>query len=154
MATSNTKKSKKRPLNIRERKFVKSIIEGKSAAQAMRDAGYSERMAKSCASEKLVKTSETIQQLMEKKGLTDDYLLQGLLEGTKATKVISATVIAKNGEGMKDADSMSKDFIDVDDFPTRHKYIETGLKLKGHLRDKLDISGDIVVEVVKFGSKD
>ena len=49
---------------------------------------------------------------------------------------------------------MSKDFIDVDDFPTRHKYIETGLKLKGHLRDKLDISGDIVVEVVKFGSKD
>jgi len=154
VATSNTKKSKKRPLNIRERKFVKSIIEGKSAAQAMRDAGYSERMAKSCASEKLVKTSETIQQLMEKKGLTDDYLLQGLLEGTKATKNISCIVIAPNGEGQKDANSTTRDFVEVDDFPTRHKYLETGFKLKGHLRDKLDISGDIIVEVVKFGAKD
>ena len=154
MATPTTKKSKKKPLNIRERKFVKSIIEGKSAAQAMRDAGYSERMAKSCASEKLVKTSETIQQLMEKKGLTDDYLLQGLLEGTKATKNISCIVIAPNGEGQKDANSMTRDFVEVADFPTRHKYLETGFKLKGHLRDKLDISGDIIVEVVKFGAKD
>lgn len=148
MATSPPKKKqKKRPLNIRERKFIKGIIAGKTAAQAMREAGYSERTSLCCSTQKLRETSETIQALMNKKGISDDYLLDGLLEGTKATKVISATIIARNGEGMKDADSMSKDFIDVDDFPTRHKYIETGLKLKGHLRDKLDVehSGNITV---------
>ena len=157
MATSNTKKKqKKKPLTIRERKLIKALVAGQTPTAAMKTAGYSKETAEGKAAKKVGESriQETLQELMEKKGLTDDYLLQGLLEGTKATKVISATVIAKNGEGMKDADSMSKDFIDVDDFPPRHKYIETGLKLKGHLRDKLNISGDIVVEVVKFGSKD
>jgi len=156
VATSNTKKSKKRPLNIRERKFIKALGEGLSPADAMRKAGYAENTAIYKSGEKLRKVKEPVQKIMERLGLTDEYLLTGFKEGTKATKVISAIVIAKNGEGMKDADSMTKDFVDVDDFAVRHKYYETLAKISGLLKDKIDVSGDIVVEVVRFanGAKD
>jgi hypothetical protein len=43
-------------------------------------------------------------------------------EGLKADKVISCNVIAPNGEGMKDANSMTKDFVDVPDHQARHKF--------------------------------
>ena len=157
MATPTTKKKQKsKPLTIRERKLIKALINGQPPTTAMKTAGYSKETAKAKAGKKVRESriQETLQELMEKKGLTDDYLLQGLLEGTKATKNISCIVIAPNGEGQKDANSMTRDFVEVADFPTRHKYIETGFKIKGHLRDKLDISGDIIVEVVKFGAKD
>jgi hypothetical protein len=43
-------------------------------------------------------------------------------EGLRADKVISCNVIAPNGEGMKDANSMTKDFVDVPDHQARHKF--------------------------------
>jgi hypothetical protein len=46
---------------------------------------------------------------------------------------------------MKDADSMSKDFVEVEDFLTRHKYLETALKLKGHLIHKDQKEGVTVI---------
>lgn len=127
-------------LNIRERKFIKGLMEGLSAAEAMRQAGYAESTAVAKQAEKLAKVGETIQDLMEKRGLTDDRLLETLEEGLVATKVISAIVIkGKDGDpaderdGMKDAHSLTRDFVDVEDYPTRHRYMETGLKLKGYL---------------------
>jgi hypothetical protein len=149
-AMAEKAKPKKKTPSIRERKLIKGIIEGKSGIQAMKDAGYADSTAWKKGSQKLAQLKPNIQELMEKKGLTDDYLIDGLMEGTKATKVISATIVAKNGEGMKDADSMSKDFIDVEDYLTRHKYIETGFKLKGHLRDKIDLAGDVTIEIISY----
>lgn len=105
----------------------------------MRIAGFAKSTANRKAADKMAELAPTIQALMEKRGLTDDRLLDVLDRGLEATKVISCNIIAIGGEGMKDADSMTKDFVDVPDFATQHKYLDTGLKLKGHLRDKLDI---------------
>ena len=91
MATSNTKKKqKKKPLTIRERKLIKALVAGQTPTAAMKTAGYSKETAERKAAKKVGESriQETLQELMEKKGLTDDYLLQGLLEGTKATKHI------------------------------------------------------------------
>jgi predicted transcriptional regulator len=43
-------------------------------------------------------------------------------EGLHANKVISCNVISSDGEGMKDANSMTKDFVDVPDHQSRHKF--------------------------------
>jgi|WetSurMetagenome_2_1015567.scaffolds.fasta_scaffold957761_1 hypothetical protein len=136
------KKPAKKKLSIRERKFIKGLIEGKSPSKAMVDAGYTQYTAWAKAKEKVkeVQVSETIQALMEKRGISDDRLTEVLEKGLEATKVISALIIAKDGEGMKDANSMTRDFVDVEDYAIRHKYLETGLKLKGHLRDKIDLT--------------
>lgn len=110
---------------------------GEPPTAAMRTAGYSDYTARSKAVPKVreSKIAETIQELMDRKGITDERLLDVLEDGLKATKVISAMVIAKSGEGMADANSMTKDFVEVDDYAVRHKYMETGLKMKGHLKD-------------------
>jgi hypothetical protein len=124
------KKKKSERLKIRERKFIKAILDGKCPTDAMREAGYAENTALYKSGEKLKKVKSTIQQLMEKRGLTDDRLLEVLEQGLESKKVIAANIIAPNGEGMKDANSLTKDFIEVEDFATRHKYLDTALKLK------------------------
>lgn len=133
-------KDKKDDLNIRERKFIKGLMDGLTPTEAMRQAGYAENTALVKAGEKLEKVKPTIKDLMDKRGLTDDKLLETLEEGLSATKVISAIVIkgkeedpADERDGMKDAHSLTRDFVDVEDYPTRHRYMETGLKLKGYL---------------------
>jgi phage terminase small subunit len=81
-----TVKKHRKGLSIRERKFVKALVEGKTPTQAMREAGYAESTALAKQSEKVGKLGVTIQSLMDKKGLTDDYLLDVLMQGLQATK--------------------------------------------------------------------
>ena len=116
----------------------------------MIDAGYTERTAHGECSNKAKELAPTIQALMEKKGLTDSMLLGVLDDGLKANKVISCNIIALDKEGMKDADSMTKDFVDVEDHPTRHKFLDTALKLKRHLDKDEDKNQQITVILQKW----
>lgn len=127
---------KKTRLSKRDNKTIKEVLRGESFPKAMVKAGFKESTAKVKCGKKARELAPTIQALMEKKGLTDDRLLDVLDDGLRANKVISCNIIAPSGEGMADAHSMTKDFIDVDDHPTRHKFLETALKIKGHLREK------------------
>ena len=61
--------------------------------------------------------------IMENSGITDEFMMTKLKEGMESKKTIG---MGENSEK-------------VDDMPTRHKYLETGLKLKGHLDKKVDI---------------
>lgn len=81
-----TVKKHRKGLSIRERKFIKALVEGKTPTQAMREAGYAESTALAKQSEKVGKLAGTIQSLMDKKGLTDDYLMDVLIQGLQATK--------------------------------------------------------------------
>jgi hypothetical protein len=72
--------------------------------------------------------------------LPDLTLLDVLKEGLSATKVISAMVVAPDGEGMKDANSMTRDFVEVPDFMARHKYLDTAFRIKNRYpAEKKDI---------------
>ena len=89
-----------------------------SDTQAALKAGYAPATAKS-ASIKVEKggVKESIQALMERKGLTDEHLLDKTSEGlNKANKI----------HGSDD------NFVEVPDYGVRHKYLETALRLKGH----------------------
>lgn len=98
-------------------------------------AGYSENYARAKAYkiERLVKVG--MADAFERAGLTDKAIVSHAIEGLNANKVISCNVIAPNGEGMKEANSMTKDFVDVPDWQARHKYFETILKLTDKLRE-------------------
>jgi hypothetical protein len=136
---------RKGELTIPDRKVMLGILQGKNPTQAMRDAGYAAATANTKAGKKLQKLAPTIQKLMEQRGLSDDRLLDVLDDGLRANKVISCNIIALDKNGMKDADSMTKDFVDVDDHPTRHKFLETALKLKGHMDKKDDQAGVTII---------
>ena len=77
---------------------------------------------------------------MESHGLDMGRLLKVLDDGLSANKVISAMVINKKGDGMKQGNSMTKDFIDVPDHAIRHKYMETAGKWLGVEQEKEKVS--------------
>jgi len=125
-------------LTLKQRKLIKARAEGKTLQQAGEIAGYSKKTAGEIARQELAKpcVSEAFERLLDRI-CPDDLLANTYLDCIKATKVISANVIAPNGEGMADAHSMTKDFIDVPDFPTRLKASDSVAKLKGYLIDRV-----------------
>ena len=132
---------KRQKLNIRERKLIKGLMAGLTQSEAMRQAGYAEATVRSKSSQKVAEVTPTILEICERQGLTDDKLCDTVRLGLDADKVISAMVIAKDGEGMSDAHAMTKDFVEVPDWQSRLKAADIGLKLKGHMKDKTEVTG-------------
>lgn len=110
----NTKTPK---LSIKQSKALANLVEnGGNISKAMRDAGYSAATAKTPT--KLTQ-SQAFQYYMQEAGVTDEKLVQVLKDGLDASKTIVMG---------KDEDS----FVDIQpDHPTRHKFLETSLKIKG-----------------------
>lgn len=131
-------------LSLKKRKFLDKYIETGNFAEAAQYAGSKGKDVNSLSKAGRVLYDSLrfeVADLMEEMGLNDQKLMTVLNDGLQANKNISCNIIALNKEGMKDADSVTKDFIEVEDHPTRHKYLETALKLKGHLKDKLEVAG-------------
>jgi hypothetical protein len=122
-----------KPLSVKERNAVKNIASGMTAKDALVTAGYAESTATKKAHEIVGKSRivQAIHEVMEELGLTLPNILAVLKEGLAATKVISAMVIASDGEGMKDANSMTKDFVEVVDYKERRETVALSLKLLG-----------------------
>lgn len=73
-----------------------------------------------------------INELMGEAGISDQKLLTVLAQGVAATKPISALVLANTENGIvRTKDDEGR--IEVEDYATRHKYLETALKLKKRL---------------------
>jgi hypothetical protein len=140
---------KKTKLTIKERKLLQGIAKGLSVSAAARQAGYADSTSKVDVYKTLDKprVQTAFLAILEKKGITDDKLGQVIADGLDANKVISANVIAPNGEGMADAHSMTKDFVEVPDHPTRHKFVDTVCKLKSHYpNEKIDVKHSVGAE--------
>lgn len=78
----------------------------------------------------------------------DKALIEVGIDGLRAEKDISCNVIAQDGEGMKDANSMTKDFVKVPDYNTRHKYWHDLLVAKGKLKINGNGNGASVVNII------
>lgn len=112
-------------------------------AEVMRAAGYSEA------------TIHNPTKLTESKGWSnlleeyfpDEYLIKGLVEGTKAMKQLATRPVFKKDAPTSQSahelpPSKTGDFIEVPDHGVRYKYWELGTKIKGHLVEKKDITSD------------
>jgi hypothetical protein len=105
-------------MTTKQAKAIKHVIAGDSPHKAMKKAGYSPNTYKD--PKKLTK-SPAFAEVLEKAGISDEQLAKVLKDGLGATKAIVM--------GIKSEES----FVDVvPDHPTRHKFLETGLRLKGH----------------------
>lgn len=124
---------------LRERKFIEAYIENYGNATKAYMAShpdYSGDNAKVMGCRMLTKVNLSNDELMNMMGMTDAYLQEKLDEGLNAKKVISVIPIkAKeaqpNSPDLPEANSRNIEFVDVDDFAVRHKYLDTALKLKG-----------------------
>ena len=123
---------------LRERKFIKAYIENSgNATQAYMiiNPEIKKESARELGYRMLTKVDISMNEIMELMGTTDAYLNEILNEGLKATKVVSVIPIkpkeAQPSTGdLPDANSKNIEFVDVEDFAVRHKYLEMAYKLK------------------------
>jgi hypothetical protein len=153
------KKPTKKTLTARERRLIKALATAPSHYQALIEAGYPESTAKG-ASKRTIDTvvgkcsnSQKLMDALDKAGIDETKLAEKHAEGLEAYKVISA-VVMKTGKGAgkhKDADAGTHDFVEVPDFPARHKHVDTLHKIRGDFaKEELDISGDVTIEIVNY----
>jgi len=124
---------------LRERKFIKAYIENSgNATEAflVLSPNAKRETAGELGYRMLKKVDISVSELMEMMGTTDAYLNEVLNKGLEATKTISVIPIKpkeaqENETDLKDANSRNIEFVDVDDYAVRHKYLDTALKLKG-----------------------
>jgi len=124
---------------LRERKFIKAYIENSGNATKaflILNPTVKRKNAKEYGYRMLQKVDLQVNELMEMMGTTDAYLNQKLNEGLEATKTISVIPVKQkeaqeNSTDLPNANSKNIEFVDVDDFAVRHKYLDTALKLKG-----------------------
>ena len=126
----------KRKLTLKQAKWLKRLNETGSPTKAAQEVYDCQdvKTANTIGRENCEKLGINLRQLMDRMGLSDEKLVSKIAEGVDATKVISA--IVKNPAGdFVDANGKSNDFIEVPDYNAQHKFTETALKLKGHLRN-------------------
>lgn len=141
--------SKALELNPRQRKFLKYYVETGNASKAAKMAGYADYRVHPY--DILAKPSfqAAYNELLDKHGITDQKLLKVLSEGLNAKKL----VYVESGDVMENGLQKKVQEFD-DDYQTRHKYLETGLKLKKHLES--DTDGAIqrsIINIIRFEGK-
>ncbi len=118
MITKTADYQAKYKVSIKARKYISNKISGMSDYQAAIKAGYSRNTAVA-AKQNIENPSvqRMLNELMERHGLTDEYLIDKLVDGlSKPVKVsVSGFGVTK-----------------CPDYALRHKYLETALKLKGY----------------------
>lgn len=134
--------------DLQKRMFLKAYIEKGElglAYQAVKP--RTKKESAQVLGSKLYKTllSEIkFDELFEQLGFDDVNLAMGFIDGARATRTISATVIIKSDDPKvktKQANARDVDFIDVPDFATRHKYLESIARMRGKLIDRMALGG-------------
>jgi len=120
---------KPRDLTYKQRRFVDEFVRNNgNATLAAKAAGYKYPHARGPENVEKSTVKSAIQQLMDKKGITWGKVADKLAEGMEAKKVISANIT------YGDADEKTNDFIEVPDYATQHKFMDSAIKI----REKLD----------------
>lgn len=115
--------TKKRKLTQKERALVKALPEAKSQSEAAITAGYSPKNPDQSAYQALESIRKKMPELMDELGLTDTALIQKyLVPGLSASKFDRVKFLGAFGAEREDPD-----------WGNRHHYLQTALKLRGHL---------------------
>lgn len=130
-------------MNIRQQKYKKNRIAGMNAYNAAISAGYAHAYAVH-ATERIDPKLTSLNNYLERVGLTDKVLAQKLSQLTDATKVIGYLHQYQRGdkgriEKISPQEVISNEFIETPDNQIRLKALELLAKLKQHLSDKVHI---------------
>lgn len=125
------KEEGKTVLTLKQAKFLDIYLQtGNATEAAMQAYDCKDRnSAKVIGSQNLTKLNYI--DILEMAGVSDKILIDKLKDGLDASRIVSVP-IEEEGKTVNKR-------LKVPDFATRHKYMETGLKLKRRLVEKLEI---------------
>ncbi len=131
---------KKYRLAPRRAEFVRAYAGGATSSEAAVIAGYPENKAGSQGARILndPKVVATMKQKMDVAGVSDDLCIDKILDGLNANKPVVV-----GGE-----------VVDYPDHQARAVYLDKALRLRGHLVDRKDESGPVVIRIQNFVKND
>lgn len=109
---------------IKQKLAFKEAVKGSSLTKAMVKAGFSKKSAKHTNT--LTRTKGW-HELIDKY-ISEEDLMKVHKAGLRATKTVYGATIGEDGEELSDAQ-------ETPDFAVRHKYLETGYKVRGRLKE-------------------
>ena len=123
---------------LRERKFIDAYIKNNgnaTEAYLVISPNVKRKNAKDYGCRLLQNLNLSNNELLDEMGMTDEYLHEKLDEGLNSTKTISVIPIKSkesqpNSTDLPEANSKNIEFVDVNDYAVRHKYLDTAYKLK------------------------
>lgn len=133
-------KQKKSLLNPKQALFVSYYTDRKSEtfANALRSAlkaGYAQEYAEKILGVMSENVALNMADAMDRAGISDERLVAVLKDGLEANRVVSARIVKSRptniDEELAEANQNTDDFIEVPDHPTRHKFLDTAIKIKG-----------------------
>lgn len=135
---------RKADLARRGRIIAGEILNGSSTTEAIKSAGYSESYAKACHKEILnhPEIKQTFTDILSAAGLTDEHIADRIreLSGAKEIKFFQK-------------DGIVTDQREVEALGIQSDMIQFAARLKGHLTDKVQASGDVKITVVNYAEK-
>lgn len=152
----------KAAVRMRRKKIIKALADGKSEQEAGIIAGFKPENAGVQVSQTLRNpiVQNALIAEMEKAGVSDAVLAERLHSLLFGTKVIAANIFAGGspvpggGPDLADANSMTRDFVEVPDNVALAKGIEIACKIKGQFTEKheVDLKRPVTVIIRKFCS--
>lgn len=114
------------------RKFLDYWMDGQTIKDASIMAGYSEDYGRNLLQK--LRSTDNFKDLMDYMGLTDEYLVK------KNKELLEAKTPKWNSE--------TKEWDTFEDGGIQSRNLELALKLKGKLKDEVDHSGKIEIEII------
>ncbi len=134
---------------VKERRFLKAYIEGKSLAECARYAGSKGKdkdSLKVIGHRMLTDINPSMDEILELNGLTNHLIAAKTLEGLEADRVEVATFRGQIGDVQA-----------FPDYSTRAKYLDILAKLKGRYIEKKELTGkdggDITLIITPAGAR-
>lgn len=130
-----------------QKEYLKARAKGDSTRKAAKKAGISHATAIRAEADPKIRTA--MAKALDRAGATDDKIAEVVVRNLDAQKVISANIISKYGDGMADAHSTTKDFIEVPDGPTQLKAAELAGKFRGDFieRSEVELKGAVTIRI-------
>jgi phage terminase small subunit len=124
------------PLTPREKRFVKKYVETGVVGQSARAAGFADPKYGTFL-KRQPKIQTAIQEQLDRVGVTDEVIAQKIRDG------LDAQYPEKRGKGGEIFQDASPDYF------TRHKYLDTTLKVRGdYAPDRLEVTNRQIVIVI------
>src|ERR1035437_786297 len=132
-------------MTLRQKALAKNIGKYKTIEEAMIKSDYAPSTSHQ---QQEIISGKGFQDLMEQY-LPDDNLLAVHEAGLKAMKPIGALVLIKNDKDGKTQQILkdNEGMIEVEDHATRAKFLELGYKIKGKLKEGINVQGDLNMNV-------
>lgn len=127
---------------IKQKQVFNKVVKGSSISKAMEEVGYAPSTAKRTNK---ITNSDGWKELLDKT-ISDKKLTKVLDEGLEAGKKVY-----KNNNATKQVEEVGYE----PDYAVRHKYLETGLKLKNKFPKELNenpLDGDLKVLLVQINN--